>query len=98
LNASLSPFKAVYLNAVDWPAPAPLAWGSLAGVLDKGLLGEPSQGSGRSLERPHNLKSRNERRGDRKAGTPNKIIADIKAMIGAALNAKGGQAYLDAER
>src|SRR3954467_631482 len=31
----------------------------------------------------------------RKKGVPNKITADIKAMILAALNAKGGQAYLE---
>jgi hypothetical protein len=36
-----------------------------------------------------------ERRGGRKAGTPNKITADVKGMIIGAVNAKGGQAYLE---
>lgn len=31
-----------------------------------------------------------ERRGGRKPGTPNKITADVRAMIVAALNAAGG--------
>ena len=33
--------------------------------------------------------------GGRKAGTPNKLTADIKAMIIGALNAKGGQEWLE---
>jgi hypothetical protein len=33
--------------------------------------------------------------GGRKKGTPNKITADIKAMVLGALDAKGGQKYLE---
>jgi hypothetical protein len=33
--------------------------------------------------------------GGRKPGTPNKVTADIKAMILGALSAKGGQKYLE---
>ena len=33
--------------------------------------------------------------GGRKSGTPNKLTADIKAMILGALSAKGGQKYLE---
>jgi hypothetical protein len=33
--------------------------------------------------------------GGRRKGTPNKLNADVKAMILAALNAKGGQKYLE---
>jgi hypothetical protein len=33
----------------------------------------------------------------RRKGVPNKLSADIKAMIIGALNAKGGQAYLEAQ-
>jgi hypothetical protein len=33
--------------------------------------------------------------GGRKRGTPNRITADVKAMILGALAAKGGQAYLE---
>jgi hypothetical protein len=33
--------------------------------------------------------------GGRRAGTPNKLTADIKAMILGALAAKGGQAYFE---
>jgi hypothetical protein len=36
-----------------------------------------------------------QRFGGRKAGTPNKMTADIKAMILGALQAKGGQEYLE---
>ncbi len=36
-----------------------------------------------------------ERRGGRQAGTPNKVTRDLKAMILGALEAKGGQAYLE---
>jgi hypothetical protein len=36
-----------------------------------------------------------QRFGGRKAGTPNKMTADIKAMILGALQAKGGQKYLE---
>lgn len=35
-----------------------------------------------------------ERRGGRKAGTPNKITADVKAMVLAALEEQGGVEYL----
>lgn len=35
------------------------------------------------------------KRGGRKKGTPNKLNADVKAMIVGALNAKGGQKYLE---
>lgn len=35
-----------------------------------------------------------ERRGGRQKGTPNKIAADVRAMILAALEAVGGQTYL----
>lgn len=35
-----------------------------------------------------------ERRGGRKAGTPNKFSADVKGMILGALNAAGGQEWL----
>jgi hypothetical protein len=36
-----------------------------------------------------------ERRGGRQKGTPNKLGADVKGMILGALNAKGGQKYLE---
>jgi hypothetical protein len=36
-----------------------------------------------------------ERRGGRQKGTPNKINADLKQMILGALEASGGQAYLE---
>jgi hypothetical protein len=36
-----------------------------------------------------------ERRGGRQKGTPNKITADLKSMILGALEAKGGQGYLE---
>jgi hypothetical protein len=35
-----------------------------------------------------------ERRGGRKAGTPNKFTADLKTMILGALDGAGGQTYL----
>ena len=35
-----------------------------------------------------------ERRGGRKRGTPNKLSGDVKAMVLAALEEKGGIAYL----
>lgn len=36
-----------------------------------------------------------ERRGGRQKGTPNKMTKDVKEMILGALNAKGGQKYLE---
>jgi hypothetical protein len=39
----------------------------------------------------------NPKTGGRKAGTPNKLTRDIKEMILGALNAKGGQAWLEAQ-
>ena len=36
-----------------------------------------------------------ERRGGRQKGTPNRLTADLKDMILGALNAKGGQRYLE---
>jgi len=39
--------------------------------------------------------AKGERRGGRQKGTPNKLSGELKGMILGALDAKGGQAYLE---
>jgi hypothetical protein len=56
---------------------------------------EPPNNSTHRKARPRGGSQPGERRGGRKAGTPNTITRDLRAAIIGAFEAKGGQAYLE---
>src|SRR4051812_12891771 len=46
---------------------------------------------------PNRGAKKGERRGGRKPGTPNKVTAELREMIKGALDAVGGQSYLETQ-